>query len=232
MRPGSHRYQSVGRDVTEQKRAEDALRESEASLASIFRAAPVGIGLVADPVLMRVNDRICEMTGYFPEEAGGKNSRILYPTDEEYEYVGSVKYALIQERGTGTVETRWMRKDGIIRDILLSSTPLDPATIRAGVMFTALDITDRKNAETRLQEACRQLTGTEEILREKYAELEMQKKHLKEPTGSSTSSPASPVTISLTRFLSCWEYLNTQKQCPGIRLWREALQNWNLRRWR
>ena len=173
-------YQSVGRDVTEQKRAEDALRESEASLASIFRAAPVGIGLVADRVLIRVNDRICEMTGYLPEELVGKNSRILYPSDEEYEYVGSVKYALIQERGTGTVETRWMRKDGIIRDILLSSTPLDPATIGAGVMFTALDITDRKNAETRLQEAYRQLTGTEEILREKYAELEHAKETLKE----------------------------------------------------
>ena len=84
------------------------------------------------------------MTGYSQDELVGKNSRILYPDDEEYEYVGTVKYAMIEERGTGTVETRWMRKDGIIRDILLSSTPLDPSVISAGVMFTALDITDRK----------------------------------------------------------------------------------------
>ena len=173
-------YQSVGRDVTEQKRAEEALRESEASLASIFRAAPVGIGLVADRVIIRVNDRICEMTGYSPEELVGKNSRIFYPTDEDYEYVGTKKYALIQETGTGTVETRWMRRDGIIRDILLSSTPLDPATISAGVMFTALDITDRKNAETRLRAAYQQLTGTEEVLREKYDELAYAKETLKE----------------------------------------------------
>jgi PAS domain S-box-containing protein len=173
-------YQSVGRDVTEQKRAEEALRESEASLASIFRAAPVGIGLVADRVIIRVNDRICEMTGYSQEDLVGKNSRIFYPTDEDYEYVGTRKYALIQERGTGTVETRWMRRDGIIRDILLSSTPLDPATIGAGVMFTALDITDRKNAETRLRAAYQQLTGTEEVLREKYDELACAKETLKE----------------------------------------------------
>jgi len=173
-------YQSVGRDVTEQKLAEEALRESETSLTSIFRAAPVGIGLVSDRVLRRVNDRICEMTGYSPEELVGKNSRILYPTEGEYDFVGTVKYAMIEERGTGTVETRWMRKDGIIRDILLSSTPLDPSVVSAGVMFTALDITDRKTAETRLRSAYQQLTDTEEELRGKYDELSRAEETLKE----------------------------------------------------
>ena len=142
-------YQSVGRDVTEQKRAEEALRESEASLASIFRAAPVGIGLVSDRILLRVNDRICTMTGYSPDELIGKNARILYPADEDFEHVGTVKYAMIREWGTGTVETRWRCKDGTILDILLSSTPVDLSDIRAGVMFTALDITDRKDSKTR-----------------------------------------------------------------------------------
>jgi PAS domain S-box-containing protein len=143
-------YQSVGRDVTEQKQAEEALRASEASLASIFRAAPVGIGIVSVRILLRVNDRICAMTGYSPDELIGKNSRILYPTDEDYEYVGTVKYALMREHGIGTVETRWRRKDGTIRDILLSSTPIDLSDIGSGVMFTALDITDRKNSTTML----------------------------------------------------------------------------------
>ena len=173
-------YQSVGRDVTDQKQAEEALRESETSLASIFRAAPVGIGLVSDRVLIRVNDRICEMIGYSQAELVGKNSRILYPTDEEYDYVGTVKYAMIEERGTGTVETRWMRKDGILRDILLSSTPLDLSAVSAGVMFTALDITDRKSAETRLRAAYQQLTDTEEELRGKYDELSCAEETLKE----------------------------------------------------
>jgi len=142
-------YQSVGRDVTEQKHAEEALRESEASLASIFRAVPVGIGLVSDRILLRVNDRICTMTGYSPDELIGKNARILYPADEDFEHVGTVKYAMIRERGTGTVGTRWRCKDGTILDILLSSTPVDLSDIRAGVMFTALDITDRKDSKTR-----------------------------------------------------------------------------------
>jgi signal transduction histidine kinase len=94
--------------------------------------------------------------------------------------VGTVKYAMIEERGTGTVETRWMRKDGIIRDILLSSTPLDLSAVSAGVMFTALDITDRKTAETRLRAAYQQLADTEEELRGKYDELSRAEETLKE----------------------------------------------------
>jgi len=134
------------------KRAEEALWESEARLKSIFRVAPVGIGLVSDRVLLNVNDRVCEMTGYSRDELVGENARILYPTDEDYEYVGREKYGQIRERGTGIVETRWRHKDGRVIDVLLSSTPLDPKNLSAGVTFTALDITERKRAERALRQ--------------------------------------------------------------------------------
>ncbi|HWS22500.1 MAG TPA: PAS domain S-box protein, partial [Methanoregula sp.] len=212
-------YQSVGRDVTDQKQAEEALRTSETSLASIFRAAPVGIGLVSDRVLIRVNDRICEMTGYLQDELVGKNSRILYPDDEEYEYVGTVKYAMIEQRGTGTVETRWMRKDGIIRDILLSSTPLDPSVISAGVMFTALDITDRKTAETRLRAAYQQLTDTEEELRGKYDELSRAEETLKEANRKLTllsSITRHDILNKVSVLLGNLEHAKTVSQDPAM----------------
>jgi PAS domain S-box-containing protein len=131
----------------ERRRAEQALRENEAALRSIFRAAPVGIGMVTDRVLRQVNDYICEMTGYSRNELVDQNARILYPTREEYERVGREKYALIREQGTGSIETCWQHKDGKIIDVLLSSTPLDPADWSIGVTFTALDITERKRAE-------------------------------------------------------------------------------------
>lgn len=140
-------------EVTEQVEAEQALKRSEARLLSIFRAAPVGIGLASNRVLLEVNDRICEMTGYSREELLGGNARILYPSDEDYDYVGREKYAQIRERGTGSVETRWERKDGTIIDVILSSTPIDPHDLSAGVTFTALDITERKRAEDALRES-------------------------------------------------------------------------------
>jgi len=135
------------RDITDRKTAQDSLREREATLASIFRAAPTGIGMVVNRVIMKVNDRLCDMTGYQAEELLGKSARVLYASDEDYEYVGREKYEQIRKSGTGTVETRWQRKDGTICNVLLSSTPIDPADHSKGVTFTALDITDRKRQE-------------------------------------------------------------------------------------
>ncbi len=140
-------------DVTEQKQAEESLRLSQAKLESIFRAAPTGIGVVANRVFVEVNDRICEISGYSRDELIGTSARILYPSDEDYEYVGQEKYRQIQERGTGTVETQWLCKDGQIRQILLSSTPLDVNDLSIGVTFTAMDITERKRSEEALSES-------------------------------------------------------------------------------
>jgi PAS domain S-box-containing protein len=141
------------RDISEQKQAEQALRESEDRLRSVFRAAPIGIGVVRDRTLLEVNSRLCEMTGYRQEELVSVSARILYPDREEFERVGRDKYLQIAEKGTGTVETRWRRKDGAIIDILLASTPLHPSDLSRGVTFTALDITERKRAEEALRDS-------------------------------------------------------------------------------
>jgi PAS domain S-box-containing protein len=137
----------VARDVTERKRIEGELRERNAKMDSIFRAAPTGIGVVSNRILVEVNQRICEMTGYSREELVGNSSRILYQTQEDFDFVGKEKYRQIQLQGTGSVETRWRRKNGTIIDIILSSTPVDTGDLSVGVTFTALDITERKKAE-------------------------------------------------------------------------------------
>ncbi len=116
-------------------------------LDSIFRAVPTGIGLVKNRVIVQANDRLCEMIGYTADELLNQSARMLYPTQEDYEWVGREKYEQISRMGTGTVETRWQHKDGRIIDVLLSSTPLDLDDLTIGVTFTALDITARKQAE-------------------------------------------------------------------------------------
>ncbi len=80
----------------------------------------------------------------------GNNGRILYPTDADYEYVGKEKYEQIAQHGIGTVETRWQHKNGSIKNILLSSTPFIGSDILNGVIFSAIDITERKKAESEL----------------------------------------------------------------------------------
>lgn len=138
-------------DINERKIAEESLRKNENKLQSIFKAAPIGIGVTSNRVLIEANERLCTMLGYTSEELIGKNARMLYPTQEEYEYVGNVKYGQIAKHGTGTVETRWIKKDGSIINILLSSTPINLQDLSGGITFTAFDISERKKVEEALK---------------------------------------------------------------------------------
>lgn len=144
-------YQGFTADITAHKQAEKALRENESQIKSIFKSAPIGIGVVINRTIKQVNFRLCEISGYCAEELEGQSARILYQNDADYSFVGQEKYDQIKNRGTGTVETKWRRKNGTIIDVLLSSTPIDPRDLSKGVTFTALDITDRKRSETALQ---------------------------------------------------------------------------------
>ena len=134
-------------DITELKRIEIALNDQKAYLQSILRAAPAGIGVTKNRILQEVNTRLCEMTGFTENELLKQNSRMLYPDEAEYNWVGEEKYKQISQHGIGTVETRWQRKDGCGIDVLLSSAPIDRKDMSRGVTFTALDITDRKRME-------------------------------------------------------------------------------------
>ena len=176
-----HLEKEVNKQTTElkveferQQRIQQELAESEATLKSVFRAAPVGIGMVADRILIQANSRISEMTGYSREELLGQSARMLYPTDEEFEYVGREKYRQITDWGTGTVETRWQRKTGEIIDVLLSSTPLDQADWKEGVTFTALDITERKLSRQALEKSEEKFRNIFERLLDVYFETSLE----------------------------------------------------------
>ncbi|MBN1303461.1 MAG: GAF domain-containing protein, partial [Anaerolineales bacterium] len=138
-------------DITERKQSATALQKSEEELKSIFRAAPIGIGVAVNRYLKAGNERLCKMLGYAWDELKDQSARILYPSDKEYTFVGEEKYRQIAEKGTGTVETKWVHKDGSIIQVLLSSTPIDASDTSKGITFTALDITERKQAQEKLQ---------------------------------------------------------------------------------
>jgi two-component system, cell cycle sensor histidine kinase and response regulator CckA len=137
----------LARDITQRKRMERALKESEATTRSLLKAAPIGIGIVRDRVFLWVSGRMCEMLGYTSGELIGKSTRLLYETEEEFLRVGELKYGAMTRQGFGEVETRWRCRDGTGIDVLLRSAPVHPEHPEEGVTFTALDISDRKRME-------------------------------------------------------------------------------------
>ena len=70
-------YVAIRADITERKRAEAALRESEALFAKAFRLSPdcVLIVRMSDRTVIRANDALCQLWGSTPEGAIGKPNR-------------------------------------------------------------------------------------------------------------------------------------------------------------
>lgn len=142
----------VSTDITEWKMAEIILRDRDAKLKSVFRAAPVAIGLTIDRVIQECNDAMCQITGYSPEELIGQSSRMLYLSDEEFLNPLGSQPDSGNTPETQSGEARWRRKDGSAVNIILRFLPLDATDISKGIIFTALDITERISAENEIRQ--------------------------------------------------------------------------------
>ena len=138
-------------DISAQTVAQDELRKQESLLRSIHSAAPSGIGIVKGRIIIQVNNRLLEMFGYSSEEMIGKDTRIFYETQEEYERIGRELYSDLGEKGIATLETRIVTKSGDVFEALLSSALLDPTDPKAGNVFVITDVSELKHAREQLQ---------------------------------------------------------------------------------
>ena len=133
---------AFARDITERKQAEQRLLDSERSLRAILSASPIGIGRIRKRIFAWVNETTSLITGYTEDELTGTDSRFLYESDEEYERVAGALYSQ-----DGGVETCIVRKDGVIRDVLIQVSPTDSYSY----IFVCADITSQKKAENALK---------------------------------------------------------------------------------
>ncbi len=138
-------------DASKPHPAQKSFEVREAKLSSIFRAAPVGIGIVIDRIIHDVNEFFCELTGYGREDLIGKNARMVYLSHDEYERAVAPGDYDPRQSQTETFETRFRRKDGKVLNVLISLTPLFIDDSKQGVTFTVTDITRRKKVEKDLE---------------------------------------------------------------------------------
>jgi PAS domain S-box-containing protein len=167
------RWYGVAFDIEDQKRAEAALRQSEAYLAEVQRELRETIDTI--PVLVAtyrpnglrefVNKTWQDYTGISLEEAQGKDWSItLHPDDLE---LGGRKWRACMESGElFLMEMRFRRADGEYRWHSVSRVPLRDARGEIVRWFSVShDIEDQKRAEAALRENEARLSNAERELR-------------------------------------------------------------------
>ncbi len=151
-------------DITERKRAEEALRRREEVLGGIFRATPIGLCIMRDRVFQNANKAWYDVYGYSEAEMIGHTPRMLYDDEEEYRRVGRELYAGLAERGLAMARTKLLRKDGVLRDSILISAPLPSDDEAMHAIIAIRDVTEQIQAMEELQESRRQLRDIIEFL--------------------------------------------------------------------
>ncbi|NWJ52442.1 MAG: PAS domain S-box protein [Bacteroidetes bacterium] len=149
------RTKALEKELAEHKRTEAALRESEKLLRISFDQAPSGAAIASlDCRFIRVNEVLCKITGYSPEELTQlRYTDITHPDDMEInlDLANQLANGLIDQY---SLEKRYIRKDGQIIWVFLSSRVVkDDDGNSLYVLGTIQDITDRKNAELALKKS-------------------------------------------------------------------------------
>jgi PAS domain S-box-containing protein len=166
----------VARDISERKRAEEAL----ARLAAIVDSSEDAIiGKTLDTTIISWNHGAERIYGYTATEAIGQPIGMLLPPGSENE-VPAIMERIRRGEKVEHYETKRQRKDGTIIDISVTVSPIktrDGEVI--GASAVARDITERKQAESARAQIARleQSQAAHRLLLERVFETQEQERH-------------------------------------------------------
>jgi two-component system, cell cycle sensor histidine kinase and response regulator CckA len=139
----------VAHDITERKKVEDALRESEELYIRLVDTLPdLVIRTDFEGKILFANDNTFKMGQYRPEEVEGRNILEFLPIEEHLKAIEKITLILMEGKKQGPNEYSLFAKDGqkipyeIISDVFLNKdgTP-------SGYVHVCRDISQRKQAE-------------------------------------------------------------------------------------
>jgi PAS domain S-box-containing protein len=146
-------------DITERRRAEQAIFDSETRFRAIFEQTGAGIKLVApDGRILDSNPALSEMLGYSPEELRELHyEELTHPDDREASQL--MFKALVEGLGENyRIEKRYLCKDGSVLWGLATVSIVRSKDGSPWYLITIIEnISDRKEIESELEEVRRRL---------------------------------------------------------------------------
>jgi len=144
----------VSNDITERKRAEEALRESEERYRAIIDQAMVGVAHAdLNGTFTTVNQKYCDITGYTADELLGMRIQdITHPDDLPLSV--DLRERMVAEGIPFEIEKRYIRKNGSVMWVSLGVSAIrDREGKLQSSVAVVLDITERKRAAEALRES-------------------------------------------------------------------------------
>ncbi len=144
-------YQGINHDITERKRAEKALRESEAKFRLLAEESLAGVVIIQDGRFKYVNRAMARMAGYSQEEMLETTVLDLVAEEDRPLVRENIRRCLDEAIPSVVYDFRCRRQDGLEAcfEVLGVRTMFEN---RLAVLSTLIDITDRKQAALQIQD--------------------------------------------------------------------------------
>lgn len=161
----------VGRDATEGKAAEEALKESEQLFRALAESSSVTIAIYQDGRLVYTNPSAEKLSGYTAEELSGMPLADLMHEDYRELLLKRAKARQQGEPVLSQYEAPLQRKDGGMRWLLINAARVTYKGKPAGII-SAFDVTERRTAEERVRQSAHEIQAIFKALPDLYFRLD------------------------------------------------------------
>src|SRR5581483_3606200 len=166
-------YEGTVEDITQRRRAEERLRDSEELYQSLVETLPQNI--FRKDAQMRftfVNHLFCQTLGLRPEEIVGKTDFDFYPRELAEKYRQDDEQVMASGKTLETIE-QYQPSSGPRAYIQTVKTPVHDAQGNVtGLQGIFWDISERRRAEEQIRRANEELARSREALRKKNEQME------------------------------------------------------------
>ena len=132
------------RDITEERRARDAVSQSEARYRNLFESASDSIYTTdLSGAFTSVNEATVTMCGHARTSLLGHSSRMLFDDEGELAHV-TAEFARACAGESVRYECHFRRADGVRRLVSVNNSPIRHGTEVVGVLGVARDVTDER----------------------------------------------------------------------------------------